>query len=970
MSISLTPSALPNQLEPPSYSLTRHYLHPKKCHAFASTTTKHHQSYTKTSQKSTGIGYLSQGSLLAKNVAGLLHSMDFTNPGESTRIYALILQNCKKVNNLELGLQVHGHLIVNGVELCAFLGSQLVEWYAKLELVDDSRKVFEKLGERNVFSWTSMMEMYNGLGCYEETINLFYLMMEERVRPDHMVFPKVFKACSKLQDFGVGKNVYDYMLSIGFEGNAFVKSSYLDMFIKCGRVDFATGLLEEMEEGKGVVIWNVMISGYASRGYFKEALNCVKDMKTEGITPDQVTWNSIIAGFAQHGRFEEASKYFLEVRNLNGFKPNVVSWSALIAGNEQNGRFFEALNLFRQMMIDGVKPNSVTFASVISACANLSLVRHGKEVHGYCVKTDQLDLDMLVENSLVGFYAKCLSSHIAYRKFSRMKQKDLISWNAILAGYALRGGSEEAMKLLDEMELQGLETDVVTWNGLITGCTQNRDGKTALQFFSRMQEAGVRPNSTTISGALAACSQLEDLKIGKEIHGYALRNQIELSTGVGSALLSMYSACDSLETGYLMFKELSEKDAVTWNSIIAACAQRGNVVTALNLLRNMVLSKVEPDTVTMVSALPACSRIAALTQGKEIHQFIIKHGLDSSNFVQNAVIDMYARCGPISKSRKIFDLMPNRDTISWNVMISGYGMHGLGIEAVRLFEKMRISGVKPNHVTFTNLLTSCSHTGLVLEGWKYFEVMRKEYEMEPELDQYCCMVDLMARAGKFDETLEFIKNMPCQPNAAVWGALLGACRIHGNAELAEYAAKHVFELEPENSGNYILLSNIYSAAGRWEDVSRIRCLMKNREVIKSPACSWIEVKRKVYSFIIGDNINTHPLMDKVYVKLKNLLLEIKKVGYVPDTKYVLQNVEDHEKELSLCGHSEKLALAFGLISTSAGTPLRIIKNLRVCGDCHSAIKYISKVEKREITMRDGYRFHRFIDGVCSCGDYW
>ncbi|KAK2988983.1 hypothetical protein RJ640_018172 [Escallonia rubra] len=236
------------------------------------------------------------------------------------------------------------------------------------------------------------------------------------------------------------------------------------------------------------------------------------------------------------------------------------------------------------------------------------------------------------------------------------------------------------------------------------------------------------------------------------------------------------------------------------------------------------------------------------------------------------------------------------------------------------------------------------------------------------MEQYACMVDLMAREGQFTEIMEFIGKMPFEPNAAIWGSLLGASRIYSNPEIAEYAAQYLFELEPQISRNYILLDNIYSTLGRWEDAAKIRCLMKERGVTKLPGCSWTEVGRKVYSFIVGDM--SHPLMDQIMAKMQSLYLEIKEIGYVPDTKFVLQDVEEAEKEFSLCGHSEKLALAFGLISTPAGTPLRIIKNLRVCGDCHLATKYISKVENREIIMRDNYRFHHFVNGACSCGDYW
>lgn len=941
----------------------KHHLPTTKSSTFTSTVYPKHVKISTTAQYSVHSRVTKDG--LLKDLTFMLETLDFTNTYECVEIYALILQKCRKFEDLELGFQVHAHMIVCGVELCVFLGSQLVELYCKLKCVECARRLFDGMGERNVFSWTSVVGMYCDIGDYEEVVKLFYVMVEEGVRPDHFVFPKVFKACAELKDYRVGKGVYDYMLSIGFEGNACVRRSVIEMFVKCGRMDMARRLVMDC---KDVVRWNMVVDGYVKKKEFEKALQCIYDMKVSGVWPDRVTWNSIISGYARDGQFESAYKYFHELGRWDNVEANVVSWTALVTGQEQNGNYSQALCLFREMVTAGVRPNSITIASVVSASTKLSMYKHGKEIHGYCIKTYELDSDLLVANSLVNLYTKCKHLDVAQKKFSTIKQKDIVSWNAMLAGYASRGCRENTVKLLHEMELQGVEPDVITWNGLISGFTKYGDGNTAREFFCEMCVKSIHPNVISISSALAACAQIKDLELGKKIHGYIIRNEIEPSTGIGSALITMYSGCDHLASACSVFNGLAVKDVIIWNSIIAACARSGFGVGALNLLREMVWTNVGPDTITMVSTLPACSRLSALRHGKEIHQYVIKHGLNVGNFVWNALIDMYGRCGAIDKSRRLFNMIPQKDVVSWNVIIAVYGMHGLGMGAVDIFQSMIATGVKPNHFTFTNLLSACSHSGLIDEGWKYYKMMRKEYALDPAMEQYACMVDLMARAGQLNATVKFIKDMPFEPNAAIWGSLLGACRIHCNVDIAEYAAEHLFELEPESSGNYILLANIYSVVGRWKDAARIRCLMKERGVTKSPGCSWIEIERKVSSFIVGDT--NHPLMDKISAKMKSLYTEIKDIGYVPDTSFVLQNIGEAEKEFSLCGHSEKLALAFGLISTQSGTPLRIIKNLRICGDCHSAIKYISKLENREIIMRDNYRFHKFVDGVCSCGDYW
>jgi pentatricopeptide repeat protein len=371
---------------------------------------------------------------------------------------------------------------------------------------------------------------------------------------------------------------------------------------------------------------------------------------------------------------------------------------------------------------------------------------------------------------------------------------------------------------------------------------------------------------------------------------------------------------------------------------------------------------------TITSVLSACARLSALKHGKEIHHYIIRFWFESHVFVGSALIDMYSKCGSIEVARHLFDKLSERNIVSWNAMIAGYAMHGHGEDALSLFHQMQQADIDPDHITFIALLSACSHAGLIDEGWHYFISMSREYHITPKVGHYSCMVDLLGRAGRLDEAREFIDKMPFEPNADVWGALLGACRIHSNIELGKFVAERLFELQPENPGFYVVMSNIYAAAGRWEDVEKVRTMMKDRGLKRRPGCSWIEVKDKVHAFNVGDK--SHPQSEEIYAMLDHLGGQMKKFGYVPDKNFVLHDVEDEEKEHILCYHSEKLAIAFGLISTSLGTPIRIIKNLRVCGDCHSATKFISMIVERQIVVRDANRFHHFKDGMCSCGDYW
>lgn len=382
----------------------------------------------------------------------------------------------------------------------------------------------------------------------------------------------------------------------------------------------------------------------------------------------------------------------------------------------------------------------------------------------------------------------------------------------------------------------------------------------------------------------------------------------------------------------------------------------------------MQLADVKPNSVTLVSVLLACAHLASQKQCKLIHGYIIKGGFNSNLVIVTALIDTYANCGILEVAHQLFDQMSEKNVVSWSAMIAAYGMHGLGEEAISLFHQMQMTGILPNHITFVSLLSACSYSGLVLEGRQYFNSMVQYYCIVPRVVHYACMVDLLGRAGHLHEAWDLIKTMPLEPGASVWGALLGACRVHCNIELGQYAAEQLFELEPKNAGCYVLLANIYAAAGRWEDVARVRTMMKDRAVKKTPGYSCTEVNNRVHAFVMGDR--SHPQSKEIYEMLETLERKMEAVGYVPDTNFVLHDVEEEVKESMLSTHSEKLALAFGLISTSPGTPLWITKNLRICGNCHSVTKLISKIAMREIYMRDANRFHYFKDGMCSCKDYW
>ncbi|XP_059069576.1 pentatricopeptide repeat-containing protein At3g57430, chloroplastic [Cryptomeria japonica] len=509
---------------------------------------------------------------------------------------------------------------------------------------------------------------------------------------------------------------------------------------------------------------------------------------------------------------------------------------------------------------------------------------------------------------------------------------------------------------------------------------QNGQYEDSLNVLSEMHRVGaLKPNSVTIAGVVPALACLGCVGQGKAIHSYAIKCGYESHVSAMNSLMDMYVKCGNMEDARRLFDNMSQRDVVSWNTIIGGYAFAGysydyekkNLSLNLNLMR---LEGVIPDSVTIINIVSGCGQAGALEQGRRVHSYLIRNGFESHLSVGNALIDMYAKCGNAEAAHHVFAQMPQTNVISWNTLIGGYGMNGFGQAALGLFYKMQQQcqgqGLKPNYVTFIAILSACSHAGLVTEGLQIFDSITQYYDIAPTVEHYACVVDLLGRAGRLDDAHSLIAMMPVEveADASVWGALLGGCRIHRHLELGKCAAEHLFQLEPKNTGNYLLLANMYAASGMWEQCIQIRTIMKNKGLRKTPGCSWIEAKNMLHVFRAGDQ--SHPQSKGIYETLERLSEQMEGAGYKADTTFALINVEEEEKDQTLNVHSERLAIAFGLINIPCGTPIRISKNLRMCGDCHNATKFISRIVCREIIVRDSHRFHRFKDGLCSCGNYW
>lgn len=440
-------------------------------------------------------------------------------------------------------------------------------------------------------------------------------------------------------------------------------------------------------------------------------------------------------------------------------------------------------------------------------------------------------------------------------------------------------------------------------------------------------------------------------------------------------MLTCYAKHGMLPEARVLFEGMGMKDVVCWNVMIDGYAQHGCPNEALVFFRKMMMmmggngnGKVRPNEITVVAVLSSCGQVGALECGKWVHSYVENNGIKVNVRVGTALVDMYCKCGSLEDARKIFDVMEGKDVVAWNSMIMGYGIHGFSDEALQLFHEMCCIGVKPSDITFVAVLTACAHAGLVSKGWEVFDSMKDGYGMEPKVEHYGCMVNLLGRAGRMQEAYDLVRSMEVEPDPVLWGTLLWACRIHSNVSLGEEIAEILVSNGLASSGTYVLLSNMYAAARNWVGVAKVRSMMKGSGVEKEPGCSSIEVKNRVHEFVAGDR--RHPRSKDIYSMLEKMNGWLKERHYTPKTDAVLHDIGEQEKEQSLEVHSEKLALAFGLISTSPGAAIKIVKNLRVCLDCHAVMKIMSKISGRKIIMRDRNRFHHFENGSCSCRDYW
>ncbi|CAI9101464.1 OLC1v1038797C1 [Oldenlandia corymbosa var. corymbosa] len=751
----------------------------------------------------------------------------------------------RKITNHDQLKQLHAQLVKNSLHHGNYWAAQLICLCKRLHAPPlYTRRIFESAHFPNVVVFTNMLKYYSKLGNPMDVSSLFGLMQKANVKPDSFVYPLLIKSSGK-----AGIAFHAHLLKLGRSHEKFIDNAIMSWYGKYGPVESA---------------WNVF------------------DQMSVKIVAD---WNSIISACWNWGKTSKAVSLF-------GLMPekNVISWTAMVSGS-----------------------------------------------------------------------AKAKDLEAARRYFDQMPERSIVSWNAMISGYAQNGQAEEAIQLYNEMLSSGLRPDETTCVAVISSCSMRGDRALADSLVMMMNKNRISPNHFVKTALLDIYAKCGDLKMAREMFD-DLGVYGNLVTW--NAMIAAYTRVGDLTSAMELFQNMLEKDVISWNTMIAGCLQNGESAVAIDLFKEMITCKdIKPDEVTMVGVISACGHLGALEMGNWVVKFLSEKQIKLKIGGHNSLIFMYSKCGSMTHAYKVFQEMDIRDVISYNTLIAGFAAYGSGVEALEVFSKMQKEDIEPDRITYISVLTACSHSGLLEEGKQVFDSI-----VDPDIDHYACMVDLYCRVGRLDEAKRLIDVMPMDPHAGIYGSLLNASRVHTRIDLGEFAASKLFELEPENSGNYVLLSNIYARAGRWEDVDRIRGSMKKGGVKKTTGWSWVEHDGELHRFIVGDQSHERSVeMHRVLAELKK---KMKVSGYIADKDCALRDVEEEEKEEMVGTHSEKLAVAFALLVSEPGTTIRVVKNLRICRDCHDAMKIISQLESREIMVRDNNRFHSFKDGVCSCKDHW
>ncbi|KAM6542130.1 hypothetical protein CsatB_006577 [Cannabis sativa] len=733
-------------------------------------------------------------------------------------------------------LTYHALIITSGNSHNVFIASKLISHYASsLKGPTFSAKVFGSVHDKDTFLWNSIIKAHFSNGGCSDSLNLFFQMRVAGFVPNQFTLPMVVASCADLFLVEYGKSIHGLATKIGlFQGNSVVGSSFVYMYSKCGELGDAHLVFDEMSE-RDVVAWTALVIGYVHNGESEKGLECLCEMHRIGGERERPNFrtlegglqacgnlNALINGRCLHslvlkngiGCSEVVKSLLLSMYSKCGtpleayflfsevMSKDLLSWMSVISVYSRFGLMDECLSLFWEMQIAGIVPDEIVISCIFHGFGNSLCVYSGKAFHGLSIRRNYL-FGEIVHNAMLFMYCKFGLLNLAEKLFRGRLEWTKESCNSMISGYYKIGHNAKCIDLFREMQCLGIEA-----------------------------------NSESLVTVISSCCQLGATHLGRSLHCYSIKSSIDKTISVSNSLIDMYGKNSHLTIAWRIFFR-AQRDIVTWNTMISSYIHNANFAEAIALFDEMLSENLNPNSATLVMVLSACSHLASLEKGEKVHLYIMERGLEINVSLATALVDMYAKCGKLEQSRELFDSMREKDVVSWNVMISSYGMHGHAKSAIDIFRDMEHSHVQPNQLTFLALLSACNHSGLVEEGKYLFNRMQKTYGLKPDLKHYACMVDLLGRSGNLQDAETLVLSMPISPDGGVWGSLLSACIKHHEYDMGVRVAKHAIESDPDNDGYYIMLTNMYSSSGRWDEAENVRRMMKERGVDKGAGWSVI-----------------------------------------------------------------------------------------------------------------------------------
>ncbi|KAK6273567.1 hypothetical protein POUND7_010650 [Theobroma cacao] len=772
--------------------------------------------------------------------------------------YSGLLRDSASNGSLNFGKAIHGQLIKIGLTSW----TSLLHFYTKCGSFGCACQVLDEMPNRNVMSWTVLISRLVSEGHSYRAMNLYCNMKKDGVRPNGFTLVTALKACSMGFELDFGTQLHAEVIKIGVLLDTFVASAVVDLYARCGEMKHAERAFFCMPE-KNVVTWSAFLNGYAKMGDSQEVLKWFCGMKgTEtkfskfilstvfkscarlgnlqggrvvhclaikiGSDIDEYLGCCIIDMYSKCGVGEDAQRVFEAIK-----VPNVVAWTSMINCLDGQGKSQEAAEMFCLMRQKEVRPNQLTFASIVRTASNFSDLHYCQSIHA-CILKFGFESDKFLSNALITMYMKMKSVQNGWEVFNAMSSWDSTSWNSLLSGPR--------------------------------DCETYHQGP---KIFCKMLAEGFRPDVYTFASILRSNGTLENFGFGKQVHAHIMKNGLDCNNFVGTSLIDMYAKNRCLDEAELLFNELNERDLFSWTVIIASYAQADQGEKAVKWFNRMQREGFKPNEFTLSCCFSGCHNLRMLESGLQLHSMSIKSGLLNDTYVASALIDMHGKSRCIEDAEAIFKEMDFRNTVSWSTIICAYTQHGQGKMAIEAFKVMLDEGFLPDEVTFIGVLSACSQLGLIEEAKMYFDSISKVYMISPTVEHCACMVNVFCRAGKFEEVERFMKERNLTENAMIWDTVLWGCKLHSNVEFGERAARKLFELEPELEYNYVTLSNMFAARGEWDEVEKIRALMCNQGIKKQPGGSWLEIHGEAYMFYTQDT--SYPGIKEINMQMEKLI---------------------------------------------------------------------------------------------------